>query len=615
LSTLPRPEPVDAADGRVRVVIEGSARRSTAAALPSSGSSAIWWSVEADCFADGHDVVACSLLWRRAGEPGWQQHAHAPLGNDRWRASVRRRCARQLVLHGAGLGRPLPVVAARFRPARSISTTAHRRADRRGADRAGRAARRARQRRRPAASLGAGPAARGARWWSASARASPAGTSSFRDRPRPTWAPRQLRRLRGLAALRRRHGLRRALPAADPSDRPHQRKGRNNTLVAGPTIRQPVGDRRGRGRAQASTGAGHARRLPRLLVQRAGSTASRSRSTSPSSARPTIPTSREHPEWFRTARRQHPVRREPAQEVPGHLSVRLRDRGLAALWRNWRDVFEFWMRRACASSASTTRTPSLPFWEWAIAEIRAASRDVIFLSEAFTRPKVMHRLAKLGFSQSYTYFTWRNTKQELTEYFTELTQRPGTRLLPAQRLAEHARHPARALQYGGRAGVHVAADAGGHAGANYGIYGPAFELLEAAPREPAARNTSTRRSTSCAAWDLRRPDSRWRSSSRAQPIRRDNPALQSTRLRFHPIDNEQMIAYAKTTPDGSTSSSAWSTSTRTTCSRLARPRPGGTGLGARAGLPDARPADRRARFLWQGRATTSASTRSAARRT
>ena len=165
-----------------------------------------------------------------------------------------------------------------------------------------------------------------------------------------------------------------------------------------------------------------------------------------------------------------------------------------------------------------------------ITEIKREHPDVIFLAEAFTRPKVMHRLAKLGFSQSYTYFTWRNTKQELTEYFTELTQGPGTRLLPAQRLAQHARHPAR------DAAVAACAACSRRGwcwrprlSANYGIYGPAYELMESTPREAGQRGIPRLREVSAAPLGPGAPDSLRPLIARINRIRRDNAALQSDR--------------------------------------------------------------------------------------
>jgi starch synthase (maltosyl-transferring) len=88
-----------------------------------------------------------------------------------------------------------------------------------------------------------------------------------------------------------------------------------------------------------------------------------------------------------------------------------------ALWREWLDVVVFWVERGVRIfRVDNPHTKPFPFWEWVIGEVQGEHPDVIFLSEAFTRPKVMRALAKLGFTQSYTYFTWRNTKQELTEY-------------------------------------------------------------------------------------------------------------------------------------------------------------------------------------------------------
>ncbi len=159
---------------------------------------------------------------------------------------------------------------------------------------------------------------------------------------------------------------------------------------------------------------------------------------------------------------------------------------------------------------------------------------MIFLAEAFTRPKVMHRLAKLGFTQSYTYFTWRNTKHELTEYFTELTQGPGastsgptagrTRRTSCPSTCSSAAAPAFMAR------LVLAATLA----ANYGIYGPAFELLEHAPREPGGEEYLDSEKYELRHWDLDRAGQPRAASSRASTrARRDNPALQRDgELRF-----------------------------------------------------------------------------------
>ena len=174
-------------------------------------------------------------------------------------------------------------------------------------------------------------------------------------------------------------------------------------------------------------------------------------------------------------------------------------------------------------------TKPFAFWEWVIDEIKRDHPDVIFLAEAFTRPKVMHRLAKLGFTQSYTYFTWRNTKQELTEYFTELDPGSGARLFPAQRLAEHARHPARSTAVGIAAGVCRAA------GARRDACRPItastvrpYELMESAPREPGSEEYRDSEKYQLRHWDLERAGQPLRRLiARMNRIRRENPALQS----------------------------------------------------------------------------------------
>ena len=160
-------------------------------------------------------------------------------------------------------------------------------------------------------------------------------------------------------------------------------------------------------------------------------------------------------------------------------------------------------------------TKPFAFWEWAIGELK---RDIpsSVPRRSVHAAEVMHRLAKLGFTQSYTYFAWRNTKQELTEYFTELAQRPGPRILPA-RTAGRTRPtscPSTCSTAGGRVswrGCVLAATLA----ANYGIYGPAFELLEHVPREPGSEEYLDSEKYQMRTWDL---------DARRQPARRSSRA-------------------------------------------------------------------------------------------
>jgi starch synthase (maltosyl-transferring) len=197
-------------------------------------------------------------------------------------------------------------------------------------------------------------------------------------------------------------------------------------------------------------------------------------------------------------------------------------------------------------------TKPFRFWEYLIAKVRAEHPDAIFLAEAFTRPKVMYNLAKLGFTQSYTYFAWRNTKYDLTQYLTELTTtdareffRPNFWPNTPDILNEY-------LQFGGRPAFMARLILAATLGASYGIYGPAFELYEATPREPGSEEYLDSEKYQIRQWDIERPDSLKDLIARVNQIRRDNPALHSNEnLKFHRVDNDELICYSKRTDDSS----------------------------------------------------------------
>jgi starch synthase (maltosyl-transferring) len=224
-----------------------------------------------------------------------------------------------------------------------------------------------------------------------------------------------------------------------------------------------------------------------------------------------------------------------------------------ALWQELLSVVTFWIEQGVRIfRVDNPHTKPFRFWEWLIAEVRRDHPDVIFLAEAFTRPKIMHQLAKLGFSQSYTYFAWRNTKWELTQYFTELSQsevreffRPNAWPNTPDILTEY-------LQYGGRGAFMTRLALAATLAASYGIYGPAFELGESRPRELGSEEYLDSEKYEIKQWDIRRRDSLGEYIARVNRIRRENPALHSDwSLRFHAVDNEQIIAYSKATADGS----------------------------------------------------------------
>ncbi len=225
--------------------------------------------------------------------------------------------------------------------------------------------------------------------------------------------------------------------------------------------------------------------------------------------------------------------------------------GWQELWQELKSVFLFWVDQGVrVFRVDNPHTKPFPFWEWAIGEIKAEHPEVIFLAEAFTRPKVMNRLAKLGFTQSYTYFTWRNTKEELTQYFLELTReesreyfRPNLWPNTPDILHEY-------LQFGGRPAFQIRLALAATLGANYGIYGPAYELFANNPREPGSEEYLDSEKYQTQKWDLNRRDSLKDFIARVNSIRKENPALhRMENLHFFDVDNDKLICYSKSTDD------------------------------------------------------------------
>jgi starch synthase (maltosyl-transferring) len=218
-----------------------------------------------------------------------------------------------------------------------------------------------------------------------------------------------------------------------------------------------------------------------------------------------------------------------------------------ALWNELKSIVDFWIARGVRIfRVDNPHTKAFGFWEWLINATKREHSDIIYLAEAFTRPKVMHRLAKLGFSQSYTYFTWRNTKHELTEYFTELNSDPGRQYFRPNVWPNTPDILPEPLQSGLRptyaSRLILAATLSG----NYGIYGPPFELMESTPREAGSEEYRDSEKYQLRHWMLQRPDSLEPLIARVNRIRRDNAALQSAfGLRFCNIENDQLIAYLK----------------------------------------------------------------------
>jgi starch synthase (maltosyl-transferring) len=195
-------------------------------------------------------------------------------------------------------------------------------------------------------------------------------------------------------------------------------------------------------------------------------------------------------------------------------------------------------------------TKPFVFWEWLIREVREQHPEVIFLAEAFTRPSVMQYLAKVGFSQSYSYFTWRNTKWELTEYVRQLTRPPLCDYLRPNLFANTPDILHEYLQTGRHAAFQIRVTLAATLAGNYGIYGPAFELCETAAH-PGSEEYQNSEKYQIKNWDLERSGNIRDYIVRLNEIRRENPALTSGGpASFYPIDNDDLIAYGRATADG-----------------------------------------------------------------
>ena len=263
---------------------------------------------------------------------------------------------------------------------------------------------------------------------------------------------------------------------------------------------------------------------------------------------PDHPYVHEHPEWFR----QRPdgtvqYAENPPKKYQDIYPFDFESPQWKSLWEELKSIFDFWIERGVTIfRVDNPHTKSFDFWEWCISELKNSHPELVFLAEAFTRPRVMHKLAKLGFTQSYTYFTWRNTKHELTEYFEELCSedereyfRPNVWPNTPDILHEY-------LQHGGRPAFIVRAVLAATLAANYGIYGAAYELMEHEPREAGSEEYLNSEKYEIKRWDRKRADSLAPLIQKLNQLRRENVALQSDwSLRFHPTDNDQLLAYSK----------------------------------------------------------------------
>jgi starch synthase (maltosyl-transferring) len=579
-------------EGRRRVVIEGVEPQVDAGRFPIKRIVGDAIDVEADVFADGHDEIAVRLLWRREDDGDWTAEPMHPIGNDRWRGSFtvdregryrytvegwvdrfrswvrdmgRRVDAGQDVavdlLIGAGLVEEAQGRATEAADRELLATTAARLRD--SSQPAGVRSRLALDPavlelvvRYPDRTLATRPdvdhgvvvdreRARFCTWYELFPRSAadvPGRHGTLRDVVR--WLP--YISSMGFDVL--------YLPPIHPIGTSF-RKGPDNALEAGPS---DPGVPWAIGAADGGHTAIHAE-LGTIDDLRALIASARQHGVELAldiafQASPDHPWVREHPEWFR-GRPDGSIQyaENPPKRYQDIYPFDFESEDWPGLWNALCDVMAYWAREGVrVFRVDNPHTKSFPFWEWAIARLKAEYPDLILLAEAFTRPKVMYRLAKVGFTQSYTYFTWRTTKQELTDYLTELTTTPVREIFRPNLWPNTPDILHETLQVGGRPMFEARLVLAGTLSASYGIYGPAYELMEAVPREPGSEEYLHSEKYQLRHWDLEQPATLRDLITRLNAIRQGHAALQvNDSLRFHRTTDDQLIAYSKRSPDGS----------------------------------------------------------------
>ena len=571
------------AEGRIRAVIEGVSPEIDCGRFPIKrviGDSVV---VEADIFADGHDAVSADLLYRFEEDSHWSSVAFQPLVNDRWRAefSVQR------------LGRYRYSIVARVDHLKSwrrdfdarVAAGQHSLIDIRiGAGHIAERAERASD----------GDAVLLSNWARELNDASDlvAATASALDDERLAVALAypderfQTRYARDLEIVVDRerarfstwyelfprstgadgaHGTFRDverllpyvasmgfdvlyLPPVHPIGRSF-RKGKNNSIVAAD------GDPGSPWAIGAAEG-GHQSILPELgtledfrhLVGAAADHGLEIALDIAFQTSPDHPYVAEHPEWFRW-RPDGTVQyaENPPKKYQDIYPFEFETDDWQPLWQELKNVFVFWIEQGVhIFRVDNPHTKPFAFWEWLIRTLKDDYPDLIFLSESFTRPKVMYRLAKLGFTQSYTYFAWRNTGWEIKQYLTEITRPPLSDYFRPNLWPNTPDILTEYLQTGRRQAFITRLILAATLGASYGIYGPAFELLEHEAIEPGKEEYRNSEKYQLRQWDLDQPDSLRDLIAQVNRIRRESVELQrNEHLHFHAIDNPEIIAYSK----------------------------------------------------------------------
>ena len=339
-------------------------------------------------------------------------------------------------------------------------------------------------------------------------------------------------------------------PPIHPIGRKH-RKGRNNTLTPGP-------DDPGSPYAIGSKEGGHKAIHPQLgtfedfqrLVEESRRHGLEIALDFAIQCAPDHPWLEEHPGWF-DWRPDGTIKyaENPPKKYQDIVNVDFyKPESIPDLWLELRDVVLFWIDKGVKTfRVDNPHTKPFPFWEWLIGDVRRVHPDVIFLSEAFTRPAVMYRLAKIGFSQSYTYFTWRNNKAELTEYLTELTQTEVSEFFRPHFFVNTPDINPTFLHTSGRAGFQIRAALAATLSGLFGVYS-GFELCEAQP-VPGKEEYWESEKYEVKPRDWQAPGNIIEDITRLNRLRRAHPALQShLGLSFYNAWNDQILYYGKRAP-------------------------------------------------------------------
>jgi starch synthase (maltosyl-transferring) len=572
-----------------RVVIEGVTPEIDGGQFPAKRTRGDTVTVEADIFVDGHEAISSALLFRREQDEKWSEAPMTALVNDRWRGSF----------VAAELGRYVYSIIAWLDPFKSwrrdlekkVAAQVHGELDllsgalliEAAAKRAGtqgkELAERAASLRDPSRGLADRLALALAEDLARAVERYPDRTSATKyaqdlvivvDRETARFSSWYEMFPRSCAAQPGRHGTFKDcekilpyvaamgfdvlyLPPIHPIGRSH-RKGKNNAVTStadDPGSPWAIGAKEGGHKAihsELGTLADF-----KKFVQQAEALGMEVALDLAFQCSPDHPYVKEHPGWFRV-RPDGSIQyaENPPKKYEDIYPLDFGSAQWRELWRELLSIVEFWIDHGIRIfRVDNPHTKPMAFWQWLIGEVKTNHPETIFLAEAFTRPKVMHELAKLGFTQSYTYFTWRNTKDEITRYFRELTEGEGREYFRPNLWPNTPDILSEYLQFGGRPAFMVRLVLAATLGASYGIYGPAFELMESSPREPGSEEYLNSEKYEIRSWNRESPDSLKDLIARVNQIRKENPALKSDRrLRFHEIDNEQIVCYTKHSEDG-----------------------------------------------------------------